>query len=195
MINKKQHTKLSKFLSLVLRHKPEKIGIELSDSGWTDTSILIQKMNDYGKRIDFETLSIIVDTNDKKRYGFNEDQSKIRANQGHSLDLDLGYTPKTPPTILYHGTAQKNLDSIFKVGLEKRGRHHVHLSKDIETALKVGQRHGKPIVLNILAKAMDEDRFEFFESENKVWLTDHVPVKYLILNENNDEEIIHQNTR
>jgi len=191
MINKKQHTKLSKFLSLVLRHKPETIGIKLSNSGWTDTNILIQKMNDYGMPIDFETLSAIVNTNDKKRFGLNEDKSKIRANQGHSLDLDLGYAPKTPPPILFHGTAQKNLDSIFKIGLEKRGRHHVHLSNDIETALKVGHRHGKPIVLNILAKAMEEDGFKFFESENKVWLIDRVPVKYLTLDETRGNSIMH----
>jgi len=185
MINEKSHTKLSKFLSLVLRHKPETIGISLSKQGWVDTKTLIEKMNEYGKQIDLETLSIIVETNNKKRFGFSEDKSKIRANQGHSLDIDLGYVQKTPPDILYHGTAQKYIDSIFKIGLEKRNRHQVHLSNEIETAYKVGQRHGKPVILKVLAKQMHEDGFKFFESENKVWLTDNVPVKYLTTNENN----------
>lgn len=185
MINERLHTKLSKFLSLVLRHKPEIIGISLSEQGWVDTEALIQKMNEYGKQIDLETLSSIVDTNNKKRFGFNDDKSKIRANQGHSLDINLGYVPKIPPDILYHGTARKNIKSIFKIGLKKRNRHQVHLSKDIETAFKVGQRHGKPVVLKILAKEMHQGGFKFFESENKVWLTDNVPIEYLTKNENN----------
>ena len=182
---KKSHNKLSKFLSLVLRHKPETIGISLSEQGWVDTKTLIEKMNEYGKQIDLETLSIIVETNNKKRFGFSENKSKIRANQGHSLDIDLGYFQKTPPNILYHGTAQKYIDSIFKSGLEKRNRHQVHLSKEIETAYKVGQRHGKPVILKVLAEQMHEDGFKFFESENKVWLTDNVPIQYLTTNENN----------
>ncbi len=179
MIDKKSHTKLSKFLSLVLRHKPETIGITLEEFGWVDTNVLIQKMNENGKEIDFETLSFIVDNNNKKRFGFNDDMSKIRANQGHSVAVDLGYSKKSPPDILYHGTAHKHVASIFKTGLDKRTRHHVHLSKDINTAQNVGQRHGKPIVLIVLAKQMHLDGYEFFESENKVWLTDNVPVKYL----------------
>lgn len=185
MIDEKLHTKLSKFLSLVLRHKPETIGISLSEQGWVDTKSLIEKMNEYGKQIDLETLSFIVEINNKKRFGFNEDKSKIRANQGHSLNIDLGYVQKTPPDVLYHGTAQKYINSIFKIGLKKRNRHHVHLSEEIETAYKVGQRHGKPVILKVLAKQMHEDGFKFFESENKVWLTDNVPVKYLTTNENN----------
>ena len=108
MLDERAHTRLSKFLSLVLRHKPETIGISLSEQGWVDTQTLIEKMNEFGKQIDFETLSIIVDTNKKKRFAFNEDKSKIRANQGHSLKIDLGYVRQTPPDILYHGTAQKN---------------------------------------------------------------------------------------
>ena len=185
MIDERLHTKLSKFLCLVLRHKPETIGISLTEQGWVDTKTLIKRMNENGKQIDFETLSFIVETNNKKRFGFNEDKSRIRANQGHSLDIDLGYIQKTPPDILYHGTAQKYTASIFKNGLEKRNRHQVHLSKDIETAYKVGQRHGKPVILKVLAKQMDEDGFKFFESENKVWLTDNVPVKYLTTNKKN----------
>lgn len=183
-MNEKSHNKLSKFLSLVLRHKPETIGIALTEQGWVDTQTLIEKMNEYGKHIDFETLSHIVDTNNKKRFGFNEDKTKIRANQGHSLAVDLGYNQKTPPDILYHGTAQRFIDSIFKIGLEKRNRHHVHLSSDLETAYKVGQRHGKPVILKVQAKQMHEEGLIFFESENRVWLTDNVPVNYLSIDEN-----------
>lgn len=186
MIDKKQHTKLSKFLSLILRHKPETIGLQLSEEGWANVDILIEKMNAHGKQIDFETLNIVVDTNPKKRFAFNDDRSKIRANQGHSLDIDLGYTEKMPPEILFHGTAQKNINGIFKNGLEKRNRHHVHLSKDREIAIKVGQRHGKPMVLKIRSKEMEKDGFKFYESENKVWLTDHVPVQYIIPDKRND---------
>lgn len=175
-----QHTKLSKFLSLVLRHKPETIGITLSEDGWTDTTTLLKKMNEFGKQIDLETLKIVVETNTKKRFGFNEDLSKIRANQGHSLKVNLGYAEKAPPELLYHGTAQRFVDSIFKTGIEKRNRHHVHLSKDVETASKVGQRHGKLAMLHVMAKQMHEDGFKFYESTNQVWLTDHVPVKYIL---------------
>jgi len=181
MNNEKSLTKLSKFLSLVLRHKPETIDITLSDQGWVDTNTLIEKMNACGKQIDLETLTTVVNTNNKKRFAFNEDKSQIRANQGHSLKVDLGYVEKSPPDILYHGTAHKNIESIFKTGLEKRNRHQVHLSKDRDTAFNVGQRHGKPIILKVMAKEMHQNGFKFFESENKVWLTDSVPVKYLCL--------------
>ena len=184
-MNKKTQTKLSKFLSLVLRHQPQTIGITLSEQGWVDTQTLIEKMNEYGKPINMDTLSMIVETNAKKRFAFNADQSRIRANQGHSVDIDLGYVQKTPPNILYHGTAQQNIDSIFKIGVDKRNRHHVHLSQEIDTAYKVGQRHGKPIILHVLAKEMHGVGFKFYESDNKVWLTDHVPVEYIRRNEEN----------
>ncbi len=180
---KNSYTKLSRFLSMLLRHKPEILGISLSEEGWTDTQMLIEKMNANGKNIDLEILSIIVDTNDKKRYAFNADKSQIRANQGHSVKVNLGYQEKTPPKTLYHGTARKNVDSIFKIGIEKRNRHQVHLSSNEETAIKVGQRHGKPVVLIVLAEEMHNDGFKFYESENRVWLTDHVPVKYLTTHE------------
>lgn len=177
--NKKSYTKLSRFLSMLLRHKPEVLGITLSQEGWTDTKILIDKMNANGKKIDLEILSIIVDTNDKKRYAFNADKSQIRANQGHSVKVNLGYQEKTPPKTLFHGTARKNVDSIFKIGIEKRNRHQVHLSSTEETAIKVGQRHGKAVVLIVLSEEMHKDGFKFYESDNGVWLTDYVPVKYL----------------
>ena len=164
---------------MLLRHKPEVLGITLSEEGWTDTQILLDKMNATGRQIDIDILSTIVETNDKKRYAFNEDKSQIRANQGHSVKVNLGYQEKMPPKILYHGTARKNVDSIFKIGIEKRNRHQVHLSSTEETAIKVGQRHGKAVVLIVLSEEMHKDGFKFYESNNGVWLADHVPVKYL----------------
>lgn len=175
----KEYVELSKTLSWALRHKPEGLGIQLSEDGWTNTQILIQQMNAYGKSIDLETLITIVETNDKKRFAFNADQSMIRANQGHSVGVDLGYVKKNPPVILYHGTAQKNQSSILRTGLVKKARHHVHLSTTLETALQVGQRHGKPMVFKVRAKDMAENGYDFFESDNGVWLTDAVPVEYL----------------
>ncbi|HFA48947.1 MAG TPA: RNA 2'-phosphotransferase [Bacteroidetes bacterium] len=179
MIDKKHHKKLSKFLSLVLRHKPETIGIELDENGWTDIDGLISKIKKYGKPIDTETLELIVKTSDKQRFAINKDGNKIRANQGHSVKIELGYKPKCPPEILYHGTGNKYVESILKTGLVKRNRHHVHLSTNMETAISVGKRHGKPVVFEVLAKKMHGDGFEFFLSENGVWLTDMVPVTYL----------------
>jgi len=179
MKGEKQYTKLSRFLSLVLRHKPEKIGISLDAKGWADVNELIAKMSSFGKHIDFETLEHVVEIDNKQRYSFNTDKSKIRANQGHSIEIELGYIPEPPPKILYHGTGNKYVNSIYKTGIQKRNRHHVHLSMDIETAIDVGQRHGMPYVFEVLAEEMVKDGFTFYKSENGVWLTDHVPVKYL----------------
>ena len=170
---------ISKFLSLILRHKPETIGIQLDENGWADVKTLIEKSSEHGVQFSMEDLKHIVETNSKKRFAFNDTFNKIRASQGHSIEVDLGYISKHPPEILYHGTGEKSVHSILNTGLEKRNRQHVHLSNDIETAIKVGQRHGKPFVFIVLAEQMHNDQFEFFLSENGVWLTDHVPVKYL----------------
>lgn len=175
----KNHKKLSKFLSLVLRHRPEKIGIQLTEAGWTDVNILLEKLNGTRNQIDFSVLDEIVRSSDKQRFAFNEDKSQIRANQGHSIKVDLGFSAKTPPAILFHGSAEKYLNSILEQGLNKRNRHHVHLSAELQTAEKVGARHGKLVVLKVHAGKMNSDGFEFFESENGVWLTDRVPVVYL----------------
>lgn len=178
-MNNKSYARLSKFLSYILRHQPAAIGLTLDSSGWVDTAELIKQMNAHGKSIDLETLIAVVEENDKQRFRFNEDQSQIRANQGHSIAVTLNYAPKIPPAILYHGTAEKFLDSIFESGLEKRNRHHVHLSKDVVTARKVGQRHGKAVVLTVSAEKMSEAGFNFYESDNGVWLTASVPPLYL----------------
>lgn len=179
MITEKENIRISKFLSLVLRHKPEEIGIDLDSNGWTDVKALIEKTNQSGISLNFDILKHIVDTNPKRRFAFNETLDKIRANQGHSVEVELGYIAKQPPSILYHGTAEKNVASILQQGLRKGERHHVHLSADVDTAIKVGQRHGKPVVFEVKAEQMFDDKHEFYLSDNGVWLTEHVPAKYL----------------
>ena len=181
MISEKQQTHISRFLSLVLRHKPETIGIQLDQNGWVDVNELIDKSNKYGIQFDREKLDHIVATNSKKRFAFNDKLDKIRASQGHSVEIELGYKNQKPPEILFHGTSEKSVQSILNKGLEKRNRQHVHLSSDTETAISVGQRHGKPVVFEILAEKMYNDKIEFYISENGVWLTDNVPTKYLKL--------------
>ncbi len=175
----KEDKKISKFLSLVLRHRPETIDLQLDDQGWAKVEELLKKMANHGKEISFERLQHIVITNDKQRYIFNENHTKIRANQGHSININLNLEAQQPPEILYHGTATKNLDSIMEQGLVKGNRQYVHLSADKTTALKVGQRHGKPIILLVRSGKMHQDGIAFFLSENKVWLTDYVPPEYL----------------
>ncbi len=178
-MNKKIEKSISKFLSLVLRHKPEVIGLNLDEQGWVPTEELISKYNaNRHFPITFEELDYVVQHNNKKRFAFNEDNSKIRASQGHSLEIKLNYDPLEPPEFLYHGTALKFLTSIEKTGIEKRNRHHVHLSANLDTALNVGSRHGKPVILKISAQKMHADGHQFFCSENEVWLTEGVPVEY-----------------
>jgi putative RNA 2'-phosphotransferase len=179
MISDKQLVQISKFLSLVLRHQPELIGIELDQNGWVDVNDLLQKSNDYGQQFDRHILNHIVNTNSKKRFAFNETFDKIRASQGHSLTIELGYTNQKPPTLLFHGTSEKSVQSILSNGLEKRSRHHVHLSTNMEIALKVGQRHGKPVLFKVFSEQMFNDNYSFFISDNDVWLTECVPPKYL----------------
>jgi putative RNA 2'-phosphotransferase len=179
MISEKENIRISKFLSLVLRHKPETINLTLDENGWTDVATLLAKMNENGFVLSNEILQHVVKTNAKSRFAFNDDRTKIRASQGHSVDVELGYEPKQPPSILFHGTAESSLPSIFETGLEKRSRHHVHLSADTETATKVGQRYGKPVLLRIAALEMFNDGHQFYLSDNNVWLTNHVPLKYI----------------
>lgn len=168
-------TTKSKFLSLVLRHKPEEIGLSLNSEGWADVAELVEKSD-----LSLGDLREIVATDNKQRYSFNADETKIRANQGHSISVDLGLKPQVPPDILYHGTSDRFLVSIGQKGLTKQSRQHVHLSKDETTAKTVGTRHGgKLSVLTIDSKQMQADGLQFFLSENEVWLTDNVPTKYI----------------
>ncbi|MBD3904392.1 RNA 2'-phosphotransferase [Chryseobacterium sp. Ch-15] len=179
-MTEQQKKKTSKFLSYVLRHHPELINLNLDENGWANVDELITKSKrNPHEGISFEELNEIVETNDKKRFIFNEDKTRIRANQGHSIDINLAFVPQQPPEFLYHGTAQSNIDSIFEKGIEKRNRQHVHLSEDKETATKVGMRHGKPIILTINTEKMFNDGIEFYLSENNVWLTDFVDAKYI----------------
>lgn len=178
----------SKFLSLVLRHKPDLIGIELDTAGWTEVSTLLERLNTRGNTIDYLKLEEIVANNNKKRFEFNEDKTKIRASQGHSIDVDLGYEEKKPPSILYHGTAKRFINSILNKGILKGNRHHEHLSSTKETAKKVGQRHGKVAIIYINAEKMYEDGHKFFVSTNGVWLTETVPSEYIrFIQENFDD--------
>ena len=170
---------LSKFLSLILRHKPETIQLTLDENGWAQVDELITKAKDNNVPLTLENLKRIVETNDKKRFVFSEDGKRIRASQGHSLQVDLQLKEAVPPHQLFHGTALKNLDSIKKEGLLKGQRHHVHLSADRQTAQRVGARYGKPGVIRVNAAAMHQDHFLFFQSENGVWLTEAVPSRYL----------------
>lgn len=177
-MNKKS---LSKFLSLVLRHKPEAINIKLDENGWCSVEELLEKCNQNGKSITRDILREIVAEDEKGRYSFNEDGEKIRANQGHSIKVNLELKEKTPPKYLYHGTVERFLKDIMSQGLKKMKRQHVHLSGDLETAHKVGNRRGKAIILRIDAERMNKAGHKFFISENGVWLIDNVPAGYIEL--------------
>ncbi|NML58262.1 RNA 2'-phosphotransferase [Chryseobacterium cheonjiense] len=170
---------MSKFLSLVLRHQPEIITLNLDENGWADVEELQEKCANNNILFTLEELDEMVETNDKKRFIFNEDKTKIRANQGHSIDIDLALKSQQPPEFLYHGTAQTNVESILEKGIEKRNRQHVHLSSKKDTAEKVGMRHGKPVLLTIMTGKMHEDGILFYLSENNVWLTEFVHPQYI----------------
>lgn len=176
----KRLERFSKFLSLILRHQPEVIGITLDASGWTDIATLLAQAEKHGKRISPDDLLEIVETSDKQRFAISEDGQRIRANQGHSVEgVDLGLTKVAPPDILYHGTASRFVESIRTSGLRAGARHHVHLSAHLDTAVKVGTRHGKPVVLTVAAGQMHAQGFTFYRSQNGVWLTDSVPVEFI----------------
>ena len=166
---------MSKFLSLILRHKPQIVGIELDEHGWADVAELIRRV----KGLDLATLEQIVATDEKRRYSFSTDKKLIRANQGHSIAVDVELEELEPPEVLYHGTAERFATSIRAQGLLKMSRLYVHLSNDLETAEKVGRRHGRPKIFLVASGKMFADGYKFFRSVNGVWLTEHVPPKYL----------------
>ena len=168
----------SRLLAMVLRHKPQSVGIELDAHGWADVSAIVMAFSKMGV-FTLAMLKEIVRDDEKKRYLFNEDGTKIRANQGHSVKVDVGLTEAVPPAVLYHGTGIKYVESIDKEGLLPRQRLYVHLSCDVETAIKVGKRHGEPFVYLVLAGEMAEAGYKFYLSSNGVWLTKCVPVKFL----------------
>jgi putative RNA 2'-phosphotransferase len=171
--------RISKLLSLVLRHKPEEIGIVLDSAGWVDVEVLLAALAAHGRGITLDQLRHVVETSDKKRFAFSEDGRRIRASQGHSVEVELGYQPATPPDRLFHGTVEKFVASIREHGLVKGARHHVHLSVDEETATKVGSRRGRAVILTIDAAGMVREGFVFFVSANGVWLTEAVPARFI----------------
>lgn len=170
----------SKFLSLILRHRPDTIGITLDSNGWANVNELLRRIAIGDPDFTMTVLMDIVRTDSKNRYSFNEDMTMIRANQGHSINVDVELKRATPPDILYHGTSMDSLSSIIRDGLKKMSRLYVHLSDNYDTAIKVGARHGSPVVLTIHASKMVEDGYKFYISENGVWLTDSVLPQYLI---------------
>ena len=169
---------ISKYISLILRHKPETIGIELDEHGWANVSELIDGIR-RTYPFDMDALEKIVSEDEKQRYSFNEDKTLIRANQGHSIPVDVELEENVPPEILYHGTGEKYTQSIDSIGLIPKSRLYVHLSGDYDTAVKVGKRHGKPVIYIVKSKEMYDDGYKFYRSVNGVWLTKEVPVKYL----------------
>lgn len=184
MANTNYNIQLSKTLSYLLRHQPAKFGLTLDIQGWCEVDALLSAFAARNIDLSREMLEYIVENNDKKRFAFNSDGTKIRASQGHSLEVELDYQPVPPPAILFHGTTEQFLDAILKQGLQKRKRHHVHLSPDVETAVNVGKRRGKPVILSVRAGQMYVDGHLFYCSANGVWLTGEVPPQYLAVEHN-----------
>lgn len=176
----KTNIELSKFLSLILRHKPEVVGLKLKDEGWVNVTDLINGINHKSSfNIDFNILENIVNSDNKGRYSFDDDMENIRANQGHSAKINMTFNEVIPSLRLYHGTHVGAIDSILKYGISKRSRHHVHLTSDVHMAKKVGSRRGEPVILAISAELMYMEGHKFYRSENGVYLVDHVPANRL----------------
>jgi putative RNA 2'-phosphotransferase len=178
-MDRRQLVRISKFLSKHLRHAPEALGLTLAHGGWVEVVDLLAGCARNGFLITREQLEVVVSENDKRRFSFDDSGTRIRANQGHSTEVDLQLVAQTPPEVLYHGTASDTLPVIRKNGLQRMSRHHVHLSSTVPTALKVGARHGVPVVLIVDAAAMHRAGFPFYCSDNGVWLVDAVPLEYL----------------
>ncbi|MGY4660741.1 RNA 2'-phosphotransferase [Pseudomonas sp. S1Bt23] len=179
-MSRKAAEEVSKFLSYVLRHAPQAIGLQLDSEGWGGIDALIEGAAREGRQLTPELIAEVVASNDKKRFALSEDGQRIRAVQGHSnKTVSLQLAEQQPPAVLYHGTATRFMDSINEKGLIPGSRHHVHLSQDLATAEAVGQRYGKVVVLKIAAQDMQTQGFKFYQAENGVWLTDHVPVDFL----------------
>ena len=178
-MNDRRSLRVSKFLSYHLRHRPDELGLELGPGGWVDVEALLAAASSRGFAISRDELTDVVAGNDKQRFSFDVAGSRIRANQGHSVTVDLELAPAVPPAVLYHGTGGQTVLKIQQAGLLKMNRHHVHLSADVETARKVGARHGKPAIFSVAAGAMHEQGHVFYVSDNGVWLVEHVPPDFL----------------
>lgn len=178
-IDEKSVRRISKFLSLVLRHQPDKIGIQLDKAGWVEIEVLLEALRRSGQKISRDLLEHVVGTNDKQRFTIDESGQRIRATQGHSVEVELGYEPANPPAILIHGTPETAVSAIRESGLQKMQRHHVHLHCDTSTASAVGARRGTPVLLKVKAQEMAKEGFVFYVTANQVWLTDHVPPRFI----------------
>lgn len=178
-MDESERTRLSKFLSLVLRHEPDAIGIELDGAGWVSVDLLLRASTAHGTKITRSMLEEVVATSPKRRFVLSDDAQRIRAAQGHSVDVDLEYAIAVPPDVLFHGTIERVMAAIRSQGILRMSRHHVHLSLDAATARSVGGRRGRPVVLEVLARQMHEDGFAFHVATNGVWLTEHVPPAYI----------------
>jgi putative RNA 2'-phosphotransferase len=178
-MNDKRRVHISKFVSKHLRHEPEKLGVTLEPGGWVLVDDLLAGATRAGFTFTREELAEVVGACDKQRFAFDDSGTRIRANQGHSTEVDLELQPSEPPPELFHGTPERNLAAILRDGLLKMARHHVHLSPDTATAIKFGSRHGKPAILVVDAAKMRADGHVFFCSTNGVWLVEHVPAQYL----------------
>ncbi|HEY9663104.1 MAG TPA: RNA 2'-phosphotransferase [Allocoleopsis sp.] len=178
-MDKTRQTKISKYLSKHLRHAPERLGLTLAPGGWVSVDQLLSACATDQFPVTRAELEEVVATSDKQRFSFDETKTCIRANQGHSVEVDLLLEPQIPPDVLYHGTGEQSVPAILQAGLIKMARHHVHLSREVETARKVGIRHGRPVILAIDAAAMQQAGFTFYCSDNGVWLVDEVPPQYL----------------
>lgn len=179
MLSQSRLVKISKYLSYHLRHRPDELELTLEQGGWVQVDQLLAACSQHDFSLSYGELQEVVQKNDKQRFSFDETGQRIRANQGHSTTVDLQLDSVSPPEILYHGTSAKAVASILKMGLSKMARHHVHLTPNLKLAKEVGQRYGKPIVFQIDARAMEEVGYNFYCSENGVWLVDHVPPQYL----------------
>lgn len=178
-MNLKDQIRLSKFLSLVLRHQPEQVGITLDSAGWVTVEALLTALNQQGIRLNWAGLETLVKTSDKQRFALSVDGLRIRASQGHSVPVDLEYEAQPPPELLYHGTPARFVDSIRREGLLKQQRHHVHLSAETATAGQVGQRRGAAVILTICSGEMQRLGHHFYRSVNGVWLVEHVPPQFI----------------
>lgn len=176
-MNDKDLINTSKYFSYLLRHNPEEVGLTLDSEGWANVDELISKTTKYN--LTNEIIDIVVETNDKQRFKLSEDKKKIKANQGHSIDVDLNLDALEPPQNLLHGTAERFIESIFYEGLKKQKRHHVHLSESNAVAETVGCRYGRLVILNVDSQKMHKDGFKFYKTANNVWLVEDVPVEYL----------------
>jgi len=185
----KRLNRIGRFIIKVLRHKPEELGVSLGKQGWVEIDVLLDALRGRGKEITREQLEYLVAISDKQRFAIDESGEKIRANQGHSVDVDLGYESRVPPEYLYHGTNKESIRNILESGIQKMKRHAVHLSEDLETAIKVGGRRGRLLILRIQSGKMNEDGYTFQLSDNNVWLTDNVPIQYVEISADDDQAI------